>query len=313
MAKSANHELANLFEEIANYYKITPNGQNQYKERIYRNASDHIRNYHEPITSGESLSGIKGIGESVVHDIDEYLTTGKIARLEDLKKLHPDSKVIEKFTSIEGVGPAAATKFYEEGYRTIEELKSRKRLTKAQKVGIEWYSDLQEEIPRNVMNQIKNKINSVFKEYPIKWQITGSYRREKPQSGDIDLLIEDRPDLNMEGVYYLLQDYLPATFSLGPTKYMGVFQLTPNSIGHHIDIRLIEPENWAFALLYFTGSKQFNIQMRQYAKDKGFKLSEYGLYDDKYVNYPATTEVEIFKTLGLKYVKPSDRDTFKFN
>ena len=87
---------------------------------------------------------------------------------------------------------------------------------------------------------------------------------------------------------------------------MGILRLGSEYIGHRIDIRIIEDESWAYGLLYFTGSKNFNIYLRQSAKKLQLTLNEYQLYNNN-SKYPATTEHDIFKHLNIPYVDPCNR------
>ena len=88
---------------------------------------------------------------------------------------------------------------------------------------------------------------------------------------------------------------------------MGIVQLDDQHNGHRIDIRLVEPKSYIFALLYFTGSQRFNILMRQRAIELGMTLNEYGLYDNKGVSQPANSEEDIFNILRIKYIPPEAR------
>ena len=111
----------------------------------------------------------------------------------------------------------------------------------------------------------------------------------------------------MDGVISLLKEYLPVILAKGPTRFAGIFRLSEDYIGHRIDIRLVKPESWPYALLYFTGSQRFDILMRQRAIDLGLKLNEYGLYDNLGQPQYATNEKEIFDILQVAYLEPVER------
>src|SRR5690606_7834094 len=134
----------------------------------------------------------------------------------------------------------------------------------------------------------------LFDQYGIKWTIAGSYRRGESSSGDIDLLVESRDDLDMDVLLSLLDNIIVATLAKGEKKFMGMLRLSDEYYGHRIDIRLVDPNEYVYALMYFTGSEQFNVLMRNRAIEFGLTLNEYDLSDGKNY-YPATNEKDIFK------------------
>ena len=75
----------------------------------------------------------------------------------------------------------------------------------------------------------------------------------------------------------------------------------------HVDIRIVDEESWFPSLIYFTGSKNFNLRMRAKAKYMGFKLNEYGLFDKSGKRMKIRDEKDIFDILGMKYLEPEDR------
>ena len=143
--------------------------------------------------------------------------------------------------------------------------------------------------------------------YKINWDVAGSYRRGEPTSGDIDLLVESLPGLNMLGVVTLLQSIIPAKLVQGESLFMGVVRLDEQHNGHRIDIRLVDSFYYPTSLMYFTGSQQFNILMRQRAIELEMKLNEYGLYLYGDIQIPTMTEQDIFKYLGVAYLSPIER------
>ena len=184
-------------------------------------------------------------------------------------------------------------------------------------------------IPRSEMDSYNKlfqhlikKINKTLKlkedeEYIV--ELCGSYRREKPQSNDIDVLISkkgtDKISLNhlemivnklkkpmkRNDMKPLLVDHM--TDKKIKTKYMGFSKLKDNYITR-IDIRFIPYDSYYSAILYFTGSGDFNKKMRLIAKDKGYKLSEYGLFDMKGKKINVSSERDIFRKLDMEYLPP---------
>lgn len=300
-----NKELADTLAMIANYYVMSQDVQ---RARTYRNASTAIANYPDIITSGAQAQTIRGIGNSVGTDIDQWLRTGTINRLSDLEQRFADRKVIiDSFRRIYGIGPVAATKFYTRGFRSLADLWNSGLLNEKQRLGVMWRQHIDLRIPRAEMNAIRDTIGQLVDRYGIKWEIAGSYRREEPESGDIDMLVQARPDLNMNGLLSLLAPILPVTLASGPTKFMGMVRLSDQTNAHRIDIRLVEPPHWPFALMYFTGSQKFNILMRNVAIQAGRRLNEYALLDQEERPFPAATEADIFRLLHVQYLPPVAR------
>lgn len=301
-----NKQLADILGLVAGYYTMA---RDTYRAKAFSNASVQIGQHPIAILSGaQARREIKGIGDSIQAAIDEYFATGTIKRLEELEGRFQDRRqIIDFFRSFYGIGPVTAVKFYNQGFRTLEDLWFKAPLTDAQKIGIMWRDHIKLRIDRAEMDLINERIGSILNPYGIKWQIAGSYRRQEPSSGDIDVLVESRPDLNMDGLISLLQPILPAKLAQGPTKFMGLIRLSDQYNAHRIDIRLIPPENWGPALMYFTGSQRFNILMRQRAIEFNLTLNEYGLYDAYNRPQPVITEDDIFNILRVRPIPPVER------
>jgi DNA polymerase lambda len=223
-------------------------------------------------------------------------------------KFKNQKAILDKFQTFYGIGPATAMKFYNQGFRTVDDLRSKANLTEAQLLGIQWHSDIIQRIDRREVDAISQSLQKTFEPYKIIWTIAGSYRREEKTSGDIDIIIESQPDLDMSTVISLLRSVLVADLAVGETKYMGIIKIPElSAVGHRIDIRLIEKRYYSFALLYFTGSKKFNIICRQRATQLGLTLNEYGLYNSDKTRIPASSEKDIFDFLGIEYLAPFKR------
>ncbi len=154
-------------------------------------------------------------------------------------------------------------------------------------------------------------------------ELCGSYRREKPFSNDIDVLIskKDTTSNNKQNHLERFVNKLKNPMSRSKdkpllidsmtdkkikTKYMGFAKLLDNP-PRRIDIRFISYDSYPSALLYFTGSGDLNKKMRNIAKEKGYKLSEYGLFDKDGKPFKVTSERDIFHKLGMEYLPPSLR------
>ena len=302
---SKNKEIADILSLIGSYYVMAGD---TYRAKAFNNASIKISDYDKVILSGaQARKELSGIGPSIESTIDEYISSGKVQRLSELEDQFTDRKqIIDYFRSFYGIGPVTAVNFYNQGFRTLEDLWYKANLNDAQKIGIIWRDHIDQRITRDEMLMINDKIAEYLNPYSINFIIAGSYRREESSSGDIDVLVESREDINMENLIALLRPLLPATLALGPAMYRGIIRLSDAYVGHRIDIRLIPKDNWYPALMYFTGSQHFNILMRQRAIDLGFTLNEYGLYKQN-VPQSVNSEEDIFKILRVKYMPPAKR------
>lgn len=303
-----NKIIADILNEIGLYYEIE---RDEYRKKSFLNGANIVRNYKDEITSGNDIINIPGIGKSISEVIDEYLRTGKVKRLEDLRRKHMKQKeVFDYFQSFYGIGAVKAAELVNAGYTTLSQIwdDKDKLLTKAQQDGIFWRNHINVRIPREEMHIINDKISELFKNYGFNWVMAGSYRREEESSGDIDILIENNGNVTMDLIYQLLIPYIPTVLAKGKKKLAGIFRLSDDYYGHRIDILIVEPENWPFALLHFTGSGKFNVLMRDRAKSFGWKLSEYSLLDENTgLKIAANDEKDIFTALRVKYLDPIQR------
>ena len=146
------------------------------------------------------------------------------------------------------------------------------------------------------------------------FEFVGSFRRKNKTMGDIDILIKDRGDgIVLKDIIkrFVATSYVIETLALGKNKFMGLCRLSPELPARRIDILLADPSHYYFALLYFTGSYNFNIYMRKIALKKGLSLSEYGFKDSKGVMIDTTdtihSEEDIFAYLDIPFVAPEKR------
>lgn len=302
-----NRKLADVLFLIGSYYTMA---HDVHRANAFNNAATQIAKYPMAIMSGPQAGReLTRIGESTESVINEYLATGSVQRLKDLEvKFSEQKKVIDLFMSIHGIGPVTAMKYYNQGFRTLEDIWFKGNPTDAQKIGMMWREHINLRISREEMDLINERIGSVLNPYGIKWVIAGSYRRGEPSSGDVDVLVESRTDFNMDGLIQLLKPLLPATLAQGPKGYMGIIRIDEEHNGHRIDIKLMDPASYPFMVMHFTGSQRFNILMRQRAIDLGMRLNEYGLY---YANGTpvggVNSEDDIFRTLRVAYIPPVER------
>jgi len=183
-----NEGLSSHLKEIAYYYNLS---HDTYRNKVFNEASQTIELYPEAITSGiDAKRKInKGIGDSIQLEIDEYLSTGTSKRLESLKEAFKERRdVIDLFRTLHGVGPITANRFYDLGFRTLDDLWYKADLTEAQKTSIYYRHHLELRIPREEIRYFEGLLHQLFPYLEI--IIVGSYRRGELDSGDIDVLIK---------------------------------------------------------------------------------------------------------------------------
>ena len=286
-----------------------------HRARAYKTGQETIMAFGEPITDVMQLEGLKGIGPKIVSKLQEYQKTGQVQALERLKK-----DPISLLTKVYGIGGKKAQQLVSEGITTIEQLRQRTELLNdKQIVGLKYFEDIEKRIPREEIERFRDVFASVFENVKTpgsKFDIVGSFRRGATNSGDIDIIVTN--DNNDKTVFNAFFKALEAagvvieSLTSGATKKLTI-GVIPGGIPRRLDFLWAPPKEYAFAVLYFTGSKAFNVVMRQHALSMGFSLNEHGLYrmesgtKGALLNMDFPTEESIFEFLGLKYIAPQNR------
>ena len=164
----------------------------QFKSQAYKKAWEEIMSYPGPIISSSDLKGKKGMGKVMIEKLEEYEKTGKVQKLLDLKK-----DPITLLTTVYGIGGVKAKSLVNEGCLTVNDLRERlDLLNEKQKIGLKYYDDIMERIPRLEIDEYKiflekatNEIQEQLKISKIHFEIVGSYRRGAITSGDIDIIL----------------------------------------------------------------------------------------------------------------------------
>ncbi len=258
----------------------------------------------------KELNSLPGIGNGILCRFDELVTSGNLTELKDREE---ELKVIEIFEGIFGVGPVLAKKWYQQGYKTLEDLPV-ESLTYAQTLGLKYYQDINSRIPRNEIDEINNELTVLVSTFNVKHnlnvraKICGSYLRGRETSGDIDIIISEK--FNREFIDVFLVESVKLfqyVLAKGTTKVLTLGGM--KGIKRRIDLELVENDDWSYALLYFTGSANFNKHMRGIAKEKGYLLNQAGLFfgENKIV---VDDEREIFEFLEMEYLTPHQRDAY---
>ena len=321
--KNHNRELADIFHRMAACYRYLGTDQ-RFRAIAYENASRSIQGLKDDISiyadDIKSLDALADIGESIGEKIMEFLKSGKIKTYEKLKKEVPE-RLLE-LMDITGFGPATVKFLHQKaGINTREELikaidegklnglkgfgpKKIENLTRSLKI----YKEGQERMLLSSALHTGNKILSFIKsiEEVSVAELAGSIRRRKETIGDIDIVVcAQRKDCKKIVNKIIRMDQVGKILANGETKVSFLLQQ-----GHtQVDIRLVNEEEYGAALFYFTGSKEHHINLRTWAKAKGWKLNEYGVFDIKSGKRLAgRTEDELYSLLGMQYVPPELRE-----
>ena len=314
--KSNNMIIIENLKVLMDYERLY---KNPFKANAYNKVINNIKFLGRDIKTLADLDDVKGVGPSIYIKIKQILKTGKFENIE--KILHDDKYILsKKITDIYGIGPVKAKELIEK-LNKFEDLYldvNKKLLNEKQQIGLKYYDELKLRIPYEEGKKHHKIISDCMKElYPndkITFEMVGSYRRKNKDMGDIDILIKDNPVFSLNEFVNKLQEkkYLIENLAHGKKKYMGISKLSSDATAVRIDILVADVKTYYFALLYFTGSYIFNIEMRNIALEKGLSLSEYGFKDNDTKQLIDTSDIikseeDIFKYLDMAYVKPEKR------
>jgi DNA polymerase beta len=294
----------------------------QFKVRAYKKVVEQLKLHSKPITSYNDVQNIEGIGAKISLKIKEILETGSLKAAEKAKKDY-NIGAYDSFLNIYGVGPVKAKELINLGITTIEQLRTdpTKYLNEKQQLGLKYYEDLLERIPRSEMLQHEGVLLTALPNF-LKGQLVGSFRRNATTSGDIDVIIRYPNSMSHKTAQaafdkYILnltkEGYIKEILAHGEKKCMAICCLPVDSHiqkAHRLDLLLTSEEEYPYAVLYFTGSDKFNVAFRQFALDNGYTLNEHKMTPiKKGVMEPLniTEEEDIFNFLGLAYVEPWQR------
>jgi len=291
-----------------------------FKARAYQKVINALKARDKPVVTIEDVKDIAGIGAGIQKKIEEIIDTGHLRVAENVKE---GNRLFEDLCKIYGVGPAKAKSLISSGVTSVQDLRAKQHLLhENQKVGLLFYDDFLERIPREEMKKHETYIKNVVKRVAAGKEhlvtIVGSYRRGKSDSGDIDVLIcfpklgaAEQVDIFKKIVAAMrASKYMTHTLAEGDHKCLAVSKLVRGVNKHRrLDLLLTPESEYAYALLYFTGSDVFNIQCRIKAKEKGYSLSEHGLkvVDAAAVPPMMSTEKQVLEFIGMKYVAPARR------
>lgn len=316
-----NREIAAIFYKIAELLSLA--NENSFRIRAYEKAAQAVETLSEAveeIAKRDELKDIPGIGESTAEKIQEYLSTGKMTYLEQLEEKFPPGLI--EIMSIPGMGPKKAKTLYDKlKISTVSELVKaikQQKIRELRGFGAKVEENILKGIAlksksggRILLYEAKRLADEIVKELSKNKNIkqisaAGSLRRFKETVRDVDLLCS-APKAQAAPIieqFTHLRNFI-RILAAGQTKASC---LTADGI--QVDLRVVEPAAYGAALLYFTGSKEHNIKLRELAIKKGLTINEYGVFKigKKTKSLAGKTEEEVYHYLGLSYIPPTLRE-----
>lgn len=334
-----NEKIVKEFEKLIIQIKVeidvSPSteikNKHMFRLKQISNVLNIIKKYPHEIKSGEDLKDVKGVGPGSIKRINEILQKGKLSEIKIKKRDQNYSNIVEELQTVHGIGQTKAyelvTKY---GIKSVEDLKKAYKKGKIELndiilTGLKYHGVYQKKISRKETDAIKKYINQIVSKIDPDLSVTfcGSYRRGKPFSNDIDILLihskvvtakdiktKSNNLVKLVGILqkkkFIVDDLTDKNYQ---AKYMGYCKLENNPV-RRIDIRYVPYESYYTALMYFTGSGAFNRRVRALAESLGYMLNEYGLYKlekNRKKKMEINSEKDIFEILGLEYLPPNKR------
>jgi len=306
----SNLEVADLLDRLGEM--VEADGEDRFKVIAYHRAANSIRNMEESIEDlwkEGKLEEIQYVGAGIAKKIDEYLKTGKLRLLDDLRTKTPSG--VPLLMKVQGIGPRTAYRLaHELGVDSVEDLKKALEagklddefgptVRKSFLVGIEKLQSFEKRMLLPEAEGVFQKLAAYFGALGIEVGMAGSLRRGRNTVGDIDLLSTDKRAMDAitgcPGVAQVLEK--------GPKRASVKLE-----DGVQVDVRVFGEDEYGAALVYFTGSKDHNIALRNLAVERGWKLNEYGLFDEKGSRLAGKNEDDVYGKLGLRYIPPELRE-----
>jgi DNA polymerase (family 10) len=313
-----NTDVTAALREIAELLELK--NESSFRIRAYENAAKAVSNLTEDVralVASDDLTHVKGIGKGIAQRIEELITDGHIVYLDELRAQFPSG--VRELMRVPGVGPSLARRVLTElGVQNLDELHAA-----AEDGRLAGMSGFGEKSAQNVLRALgrvskdQSRI-SIGTALPVveellhtlrgfdvfeRIQPAGSLRRWAPTIGDIDLMATaPDPARAMEAFVSLPQ--VRQVLGHGPTKSTII---TDN--GLQVDLRIVEAESFGSLVQHFTGSRDHNIELREYALARGLSLNEYGITATASREVRKfTDEVEFYAALGLAYIAPELRE-----
>lgn len=337
-----NARTIEVLQQMASYYDRI---DDHWRTLGYRKAIATLKRQDVKITTEEEAFRLPAIGSRLAQKIEEIVTTDRLKRLEYAKS-EPMNQSLQLFLQIYGVGNHQAQQWLAQGLRTLDDLKTKAKLSENQRVWIDHHDDLITRIPRREVEALGNVVKRAAQKIDsgVELIIGGSHRRGAKDSGDIDFIVtkpgtESSGDLvpflnnlisRLEEASFLVARLASSRSGNDGSKWHGCCVLPPTKginvnsakqykpVWRRVDFLLVPETEMGAALIYFTGNDIFNRSMRLLASRKGMRLNQRGLYKDvlrgpgreKFLEgelLEGRDEKRIFEILGVRWREPRQR------
>jgi DNA polymerase (family 10) len=319
---ASNAEIAAVLRELARLTTLAEGSPQAFRVRAYETAARAVESHDEPVAGMpvEALTGLRGIGSSTAEKITEYLEKGRIGKLEELRGQFP--LPFQELTRVPGIGPKTAVLLRDGlGVESVDDLKGaieRRELRDLPGLGAKTEENIARSISRLGLGgkERRTPIAEAMQAAGLvarslaelsgveRTEVMGSLRRFRDTIGDVDVIVvsDDDPEEIMDRFVSL--PVVGEVVAYGTRKSAIL-----STGGLQIDLRVIRPDQYGSAAMYFTGSKAHNIRLRRLAIDRGWQLNEYGLTDaETGETIASVTEEEVYRALGLDWIPPELRE-----
>lgn len=309
-------DVVRLLEKIATYMELK--GENTFKVSAYRKAAQSLETDERTMDEIEDVTKLKNIGKGVGEVINEYLAAGESETLKALEEEVPEGLV--PLLKIPGLGSKKIHKLYKElGITNKEELARAcenkevsalsgfgKKTEENILAGVKALSARKERYPINLLIKLNQEIEGYLETIDAleQYHVAGSFRRVKEMSKDLDYIMSTNDPETVQQAL-LKVPHKVKDVAVGLTKVSVEVEFEDETI--EIDFRIVEPSAYYHTLQHFTGSKDHNIRIRQLAKARGEKVSEYGIEQPDGSLLQLDSEAAIYEHFGHEWIAPPMR------
>ncbi len=322
MAEITRDRLAEVLDEVALLLELK--GENPFKVRAYRHGAEVVRSFEGDIVQRAvegNLGDIKGLGEALRKKLGELAATGRLGYHDDLRASFPES--LFGLLDLQGLGPRKVKILFESlGVDSVEALRAAcesGRVASLPGFGVKSSDRILAAIASREQfagrfllvecAPVAEHVLAHLRRHPdtVRAEVAGSCRRARETVHDLDFLVATREPASLTAHFTALPE-VAEIMAHGDTKASVRLEN-----GLQCDLRAVSNTQWPFALMYFTGSKEHNVQLRQRAGKAGLTLNEYQLAPAAKAGPSAplpeiTGEDDIYRALGLDFVVPELRE-----